>query len=110
MLYDSQDVADRSKNIILFGVEKEPDIDAECTTGLTECILYDAGFDLSIEKAERFEKKTDGKPQPIRVSLKDKSLVHKILQSANKLKTSEKYKMCISQLIETKNNKNYIET
>ena len=92
VIHDSQDVADRSKNIILFGVEKEPDLDVECTTGLTESILYDIGFDLSIEQAERFGKETDGKPQPIRVSFKDKSLVHEILKSAKKLTTSEKYK------------------
>ena len=89
---DSQDEADRSKNLIFFGVEVDPDNGDECTFAVIESLLEDIGENVVVQHAERFGKENDGKPQPIRATFKDKFIVHDILKSAKKLKATEDHK------------------
>ena len=80
-------VEDRSKNLMIFGLDDNPD--KPMISKVTE--LFEYLGEKPMFSAERIGRKTPGKVQPVRVALTRADTVFRLLSKARRLKESDKY-------------------
>ena len=80
---------DRSKNVIIFGLEETSD---ENTAKATEEILESIHLKPKIMSANRFGSTENDKIRPIRVTFERSDAVHDVLKTSRTLKSTEKFK------------------
>lgn len=80
---------DRSKNVIVFGLQELAD---ENIMQQTENILASINLKPKISSAKRFGRKQDDKPRPVRVTFQTTETVHGVLKFSKSLKSIHDYR------------------
>jgi DNA mismatch repair ATPase MutS len=80
---------DRSKNVIIFGLEETSD---ENTVKATEEILESIQLKPKIMSATRFGRTENDKIRPIRVTFEKSDAVHDVLKTSRMLKSTERFR------------------